>query len=400
MRPISRREEGFSDDHLPPGYPRVLAVLDLIGLGSSGGIVALNLISMGAGLVCISTVLRRDFGLSRGEVNTICLLSCCSWMWVQLVTFPLSELAVFRAVEHGPGDAFAGEGSLDSSSRLVRGHRRDPRCGCLFRPDDWSGIIRRGCLWRIGNASRAAVLGRRAAIVLLTIGVGLAACLGIAHRDRIASPWYAGALAYLTTPHPLRTTEDIAWWRIGEVGELTQNVSSNAFAQTTPILPIDSISPWVYITLQLKALRLAFGILSAILILAGLWSRRRQFSPVEAYFMAYVGILFIWPFDDTRFFAPVLPLLFAFAWLGLCSLKPKPQTLRRFVVSYSAVFCIFGVVAMSDSLRVTFFDRQRPWRECRVYIIDFPTWLTAYDSYGGLRTTIVSSGDKAKRVVP
>ncbi len=86
---------GFSDDHLPPGYPHVLAVLNLIGLGSSGGIVALNLISMGAGLVCISTVLRRDFGLSRGEVNTICLLSCCSWMWVQLVTFPLSEPLFF-----------------------------------------------------------------------------------------------------------------------------------------------------------------------------------------------------------------------------------------------------------------------------------------------------------------
>jgi hypothetical protein len=160
------------------------------------------------------------------------------------------------------------------------------------------------------------------------------------------------------------------------------------------------MSPWVYITLQLKALRLAIGIVSSILILAGLWSRRRQFSLVEAYLMAYIGILLIWPFDDPRFLAPVIPLMFVYGWLGLCSLNPQPQALRRFVLSYSVVFCCFGAVAMGDSLRVTYFDRLRPWRECRVYMVDIPAWLTAYDRYGGLRPQSVDSRDKAERAVP
>ena len=86
---------GFQDDHLPRGYPHALAALDLIHLGTSVGIVALNLLTLAAGLVCTATVLRRELEFSRTETNTICLLVCCSWMWIQLTTFPLSEPLFF-----------------------------------------------------------------------------------------------------------------------------------------------------------------------------------------------------------------------------------------------------------------------------------------------------------------
>jgi hypothetical protein len=177
-------------------------------------------------------------------------------------------------------------------------------------------------------------------------------------------------------------------------------VSSTAFAPTTATLPLDSLSPGVQMTLQLRALRIAVGLVFLVLIFAGLWSRRRRLSPIEGYLTAYVGILAIWPFDDTRFFAPVIPLLFAYAWLGLCSLKPPPQALRRFVLSYCVIFCFFGVVAMGDALRVTYFDRLRPWRECRAYLVDIPDWFKAYNRYGGLRANSDNIRDKAARVVP
>jgi hypothetical protein len=234
-------------------------------------------------------------------------------------------------------------------------------------------------------------LGRRAAVVLLTIGVGLAACFGIVHRQRIASPWYAGALSYLNTPRPLRTTEEIAWWRIGEVGELAQNVSSTALAPTTPTLPIDSISPSVMATLLLRSVRIPIGCIAIVLILVGQWSRRRQFSPVDGYLLAYVGILLIWPFDDTRFLAPVLPLLLTLGWLGLRSVMPQGPKLRRFAVAYSAIFCFFGALALCDSLRVAYSERQRPWKECGSYVKDIPTWLAAFDRYGGVRPDTIGN---------
>src|ERR1700679_3672044 len=55
---------GFHDDHLPRGYPYALAALDFIGLRSNAGIVALNLLSLGVGVACISVVLRRELGLT------------------------------------------------------------------------------------------------------------------------------------------------------------------------------------------------------------------------------------------------------------------------------------------------------------------------------------------------
>jgi hypothetical protein len=393
--------QGFHDKHLPRGYPYVLAAMNSLGLDSNAGIVVLNLVSIAAGVACISIVLRREFGFSKCEVNTICVLSCCSWMWVQLATFPLSDLLFFAlssavlamltlAKERSTlqtGLCLATAALFAAAAFLVRTIGAALFVAVAFAMLDTQGV--------------RSILGRRAAILLLTIGAGIAACVGVSHPHLFASPWYAGSLSYLNSmKYPWAAAQEIVGWRIGEVGELAQNVSSTAFAPMTPTLPLDSMSPAVYVTLQLKALRLAVGVVAVLLILAGLWSRRRKFSAIEAYLLGYIGILLIWPFDDSRFFGPVIPLLFAFGWSGLCALKPKPQTLRRFAVSYSVVFCCFGAVAMSDSLRVTYFDRMRPWRECNVYLVDIPDWLSAYNRYGGLRPQSIDNRDHMERVVP
>jgi hypothetical protein len=229
------------------------------------------------------------------------------------------------------------------------------------------------------------LIGRRWAIGLFLVGVSIASCFGYAQRERIASRWYAGALGYLSTGRPLNTTEEIVWWRIAEIGELTQNVSSTAFFPTSATLPMDSISPSVLVTLQLRATRFVFGVIAAALILAGCWSRRRRFAPVDAYLLGYFGILILWPYDDPRFFAPILPLLFALGWLGLRFFNLEARHLRRIATVYSLVFCTFGAVAMSDSLYVTYFDRLQPWRDCSRYIFAMPEWLAAFDRYGGVR---------------
>ena len=377
---------GFHDTHLPPGYPHALAVLDFIGLGSMRGIVVLNLVCMGAGLFCIATVLRREFGFSRGEVNVICLLSCLSWMWVQLITFPLTELLFFAlssmvlAMLSLAKERPVFQAALYFSIAVILA------AAAFYVRTIGAALFVALAISVLEARAVQRLVGYRTVIVLFMVGVGLTALLGYQYRERIASPWYARALSYLTTNrNPLNALEEITWWRVGEIGELTQNISSTAYAPTTPTLPLDSISPHVLSVLILRSVRLATGGMTVVLLVAGLWSRRRHFGPVEAYFLAFVGILMIWPFDDTRFFAPVLPLLLAYCWRGLCSLKIEPLALRRFGVWYTAVYCLFGLVALGDSLRVTYFDRLQPWRECAVYVADLPDWLTAFDRYGGVR---------------
>src|SRR5580693_9390925 len=50
---------------------------------------------MCVGLACVAVVLRREMDLSTRETGVICLLSSLSWMWVQLATFPLTEMLYF-----------------------------------------------------------------------------------------------------------------------------------------------------------------------------------------------------------------------------------------------------------------------------------------------------------------
>jgi hypothetical protein len=376
---------GFHDEHLPPGYPHVLAAMELIGIHSNAGIVALNLLSMCAGLACIAVVLRREFDLTARETGVICLLSSLSWMWVGLITFPLTEMLYFalaslvlvilsRARNQTPvqfAGSFAGAALLAVAAFLVR-----TIGAALFVALAFALLETR----LLSN-----LLGRRWTVALFLIGVLSATCFGYTQRERIASRWYAGALGYLTTARPLNTTEEIVWWRVSEIGELAQNVSSDAFFPTSTNLPIESISPSVLVTMQLRATRFAFGGAAVLVLLVGAWTRRHRFSSADAYLAAYFGILFIWPYDDPRFFGPVVPLLLALGWLGLRSFNFKAQNLRRFATVYSVIFCLFGAVALADSLYVTYFDRLQPWRDCGRYVPAFPEWLAAFDRYGGIR---------------
>jgi hypothetical protein len=388
--------KGFHDDHLPPGYPRVLATLEFIGLRSNFGIVGLNLLSMCVGLACIAVVLRREMDLSIRETGVICLLSSLSWMWVQLATFPLTEMLYFAissmvlallsqarnrtAVQFAA--YFVGAAVLALAAFSVRTIGAALLVALAFA--------------LLETRSMRSLMGRRWAIGLFLVGVIIAGCFGYAQRERIASRWYAGALGYLSTGRPLNTTGEIVWWRIAEIGELTQNVSSTAFFPTSTTLPMDSISPSVLVTLQLRATRFVFGAVAAALILVGFRTRRRRFAPVDAYLLAYFGILFLWPYDDPRFFAPVLPLLFALGWLGLRSFNFEPRKLRRVATAYSLVFCTFGAAALADSLYVTYVDRLQPWRECSKYTPAMPEWLAAFDRYGGVRPDGRAPGSRSQ----
>jgi len=387
---------GFHDDHLPRGYPHVLAALQVIGLGSNVGTVAVNLASMGAGLVCIAVVLRRELRLSSREVGTLCLLSSLSWMWIALVTFPLSDLLFFAVSSMGLAMLSLSRDRTPLQTSLYIAAAALLAAAGFFVRTIGAALFVPVALAALESLAVRGRVGRRPAVVIFLIGVCLAAGIGFTLRDRIASRWYAGALGYMTTHrNPLNVTEEISWWRVEEVGELAQNVSSTALAPTTPSLPIEGVSPSILVTLQLRSVRVVFGLIALVLIVLGLWSHRRQASILEAYLFAFFGILLIWPFDDTRFLAPVLPLLLALGWLGLRSLKIQPLKLQRFAVGYCVVYALFGAIALGDALRVTYFDRGQPWRECGGYVADIPDWLAAYDHYGGVRPSIIHSSPKS-----
>jgi hypothetical protein len=371
---------GYHDDHLPRGYSHALATLELVGLASPAGIISLNLFCALAGFICVGTVLRNDLELSHRETLVICLLSCLSWMWIYLIAVPMSEMLYF----------FLSSGGLAmlSLARLRTG-RRAAVClagavivsigaffvrtigAALFVPVAIS-ILERTVVNR-------GIVGRRTAFWTVLVGGVLLGGVGLLFRDRLTSPWYA---RQYTGTHV--STAVVAWWRVGEIGEIVRNVPSDFAAETRSNLPIGSTSPWMLLATELRSTRYLLGLAWAGLIVGGLISRR-SLSHLETYLAAYVAILCLWPFECVRFWAPILPFLLALAWIGLKSFGMSTRTSGRIAVCYSLLFVAFGSVAMARSLDQTFFGRERSWNECKQWLPLHPKWLSAFDRFNGTR---------------
>lgn len=163
--------KGFHDDHLPPGYPRVLAALEFVGLRSNVGIVGLNLLSMCVGLACIAVVLRREMDLSTRETGVICLLFSLSWMWVQLATFPLTEMPylalssmVLALLSRAQSDgraicrSFAGPTSIGCSRGENAANTRR-RCPSGWRPSIGTEVFDRMAA-RLGVVRKTSTIAR------------------------------------------------------------------------------------------------------------------------------------------------------------------------------------------------------------------------------------------------
>jgi small-conductance mechanosensitive channel len=207
----------------------------------------------------------------------------------------------------------------------------------------------------------------------------IAGSIGFAYRHALATPWYARA--WQQSPAAIGNT---ICWRIAEIGESVQNVSADAFLSKVAVLPVESTAPSVMLTMELHAIRYVSGGLAIGLILMGI-CRLRRFSHTEAFLGAYVAILLIWPFTAVRFWAPVLPLLLGYGWIGLRSAAQSRPTLTKATACYCVVFCLFGSIAMIQTLRESFFDRGRQGRESRLWLNHHPRWLAAYERFGGER---------------
>ena len=143
-----------------------------------------------------------------------------------------------------------------------------------------------------------------------------ATCACISFLDRIVTPWYAKEFV-----HSIGRTPEIAQWRISEIGDVMRNVSSGVFGPPVgAVLPIESTPPVIIAAMELRLTGYVCGALFIALILAGFFGRQVPASS-RLYFAAYVAILLAWPFEAVRFWAPVLPLMLAFSWVGFKSLN-------------------------------------------------------------------------------
>jgi hypothetical protein len=354
---------GFLDDgektFFPPGYPALLAVLLTLGLGHPWIIIGLNMVFLLVGLFCVYSVFVHEFFEDRVIVLMQCAFFLLSFVVIKHSTIPLTDVPFFCCC-----------------------------MGCVAIMSHAAGVesnLRFALL--VGVACLAAAV----AITVRTIGVALflpLVCLvvrspqfrrlagGLTHGGKVLTGVTAVllgggslyALAHtsywrvlIEVVHKARVSElilQILFFRFRELGELFANLPSSKIpVQLSPIVP------WM-------------GLFLLTLTFFGLATKLRKAGPTEVFLLSYVGILFIWPYHDARFWLPVVPLVIAYTELAVQSLRVP----RVIVLMYCIAFAIIGFGAIAYTTRITFAGPDFPYRYGDGYLR--PTYCAILQSCG------------------
>lgn len=101
------------------------------------------------------------------------------------------------------------------------------------------------------------------------------------------------------------------------------------------------------------------GALALGVFLLGLWTRRFNLDSLLLYVIGFACIVFAYPWFDTRLWLPLLPFVFAYAFLGLKRVL-STRVLHTLLSTYCCVYCLLGVVALVYSTRITYSGSRFP----------------------------------------
>lgn len=328
--------------HYPSGYPALLALLDVMGLSTAPVLVAANLLFLGVGVVAAYALALRHLAIGTTAATWIAAMMLGSWVTVKHVTLPVPE-ALFFALTMGCLVLLAEA----SGRRWADRHR-----------------------WLLWVAALALAIG---AIWVRTVGIvlipallvaalpsGLRVSCGGAPRAgaRRSAWWVVGCiatvmlvlLAYLVATSPYLDEWTRHLHRRGLVRHLQLSFGFALLEQGEAYLnaPFDRLrAHWPPLGLLFRAA----GLAGLVLVLAGLWSRRRAWGAPETFLITYIAVMAVWLSVDARFWMPVFPLLLAYAWLALARLRGAAP--RLLLGAYLAWFIGWGLLAMAFSTRVS-----------------------------------------------
>lgn len=336
---------GFTDygqrTVFPPGYPALLALVLASGLKCSSTVVAINLLALTAGLFFTYRIVENVIHNATLSL-VVCLLSLLSYVIIKHITLPLTDIVFLGlvmsclAVMSYLGNASSGKtftALVVASWVLMLFAILVRRNGVALVPPFIYALISHPKirLWP-AHAPR----NRKLAGAVLCLGAILLLALAVAATSTLVD-----FNSTMTNSGLLPTLFRAFQYRVTELGELFINI---------PASKAPSIARWLLPWL---------GVFGFFVVLAGYVQRRKSPSAVDVYFGATLLILFAWPYNDARFWIPVIPLLIAYATLAL---RPaaKWKLAKVLVGSYLTVFVLTGVAALAYSTRITFAGSRFP----------------------------------------
>ena len=349
----------------PPGYPALLALLIRLHMAHVWVIVSLSVLSLVTGLFAVRYLIRAE-GFGEDVALGVCTLPLLSFVFVKYSAIPLSDPLFFGL-------------SMCCLAAMKRPRSSGFRLGRTIAAAVL--LIASVCVRRVGVALIPA------AVYLLLVEYDVRAhVMRLSPRMKGAAVLIAAAASALVGCVVYRTSTlrdftgalkdgalsdmavRIVTQRFKELGQIALNVPAAALPQNG------------------QNILLIVGVLVFALVCGGVRSRRKEFGVVEAYFIAYVAIIFVWPFADPRFWLPVIPLLIAYSGLSLRRLA-QGEMARAFLQGYVVLFAIMGLVVLAGTTALSFsgpgFPDAYAYKEFR------PTYCAAWHCQGGFDATKV-----------
>ena len=305
-------------DYFPFGYTAWLLILSKFGILNSFTVVFTNCLFLLAGIYFIYKVFEK-----RVSPYLLFVVILLNWLFIKFVAHPLSEMEY----------VFFSLGSIYFFHRFTQGRKFIYLLPSLLFC--WLAFITKtvgitlvggiavGLIWEFKESQLAFLKKNKFLIggILILIAVAVlvfAKQLGLNH--------YIGVLSEHLKEAPFFTRLQ---WRFTEWGELFLNTPSNKVAQLLPGFGI-----------------LIFALVGLIVFCwfcAVLFSKSRPISAlIKAYLIFYFLIMFNWPFNDPRFWVPVMPVMAA---VVLQADFNRNRLLKLSSRVLMGVYLILGIVA-------------------------------------------------------
>ena len=296
LRMATSAADGFgfypdkTTERYPLAYPYVLLWMASGGVLGSFSIVALNLGFVALGTIAAALLAGAMFGQKSIVVPGVMVFTLFSWVMVKHVTLPLSDLmyfgvsmwclvAITKALQASGIAAllYFTFGAVLLAVAVATRHVG----ACLGLAFAWAVYVRLTSGWSHGRrCDRVLALGGVAISLSFLLLIALS-------RFELPLPEYIKSIFH--EDQILRT----AFARLADIGALVLNANLARFGMSPAFVGASFI----------------LGLAVVLACFACLFPSRGRIPPVFVYLCSYLWLIFMTPWEDTRYFLPVLPLI-------------------------------------------------------------------------------------------
>jgi hypothetical protein len=314
----------------PIGVPFVFSTMEHLGIATPVGFAVLNLVCLAVSAFS-AWIICRSVRFSRSLTAIVLAVSFSSFVLFKHSVLPLTDIpymalslacvAILEVLRQATG--MRRVGMIAVVIMLVAASIAARRVGIALLP---------AALFAVGPSQRSMAAftsnKKRAMGWCLT---GLLLC--------VFAAVFGTRLFYIPDYFQPKLGQ-LLEMRMQDFGELFLNV---------PASQLGRMHPLVY----------AAGPLLLSLILLGFCRARFDVGPSHVYLLAYMAILFVWPYVDARFWIPVLPLVTIVVVQGMRPAATRKMA-RPMIVGYLVAYGLMALVSAAYTTRITFAGDRFP----------------------------------------